>query len=341
MSYLRKIGKKWYIDFRWNGKHYTKSLKVTSKKMAEDLQKKIDYELAMGTWHPGHMKSKSKEGTIVKDFGEKFKKYLQSRKKQYSYKTLQAYNYNLQLLDKLIGDLEISKVTPDLVEHEIIPYLLNNYKIAGVRHCLTHFRAIFTRAVDWGYIDKNPFSGRVPKLKRKIPRYLQIEEIEKLKEYFSKPEIPNWQGDMVFLALNTGLRKSELFNLKWENVDLFNEQLIFSGKGDKERMVPLNDKAMQILLKRQKIQHIEDRRVFWEIKHPDSITRAWINCRKRTGIKARFHDLRSTFASYYIQNGGNLDHLREILGHEDYNTVRIYETLSPESLQKNKNIVQF
>jgi integrase len=145
---------------------------------------------------------------------------------------------------------------------------------------------------------------------------------------------------MVFFDLNTGLRKSELLNLEWnKHVDLINEQLIFPGKGDKDRVVPLNTHALSVLQKRPR--HIYNQKVFWEIKNQIAIDSMWKTMRKRTEIKGRFHDLRKTFASYYVMNGGSLERLREILGHEDYGTVKIYETLSPDSLHRDKNIIAF
>jgi len=73
----------------------------------------------------------------------------------------------------------------------------------------------------------------------------------------------------------------------------------------------------------------------------DSIHSAWQRFQQRTGIKVRFHDLRSTFASYFMMNGGNILELKEILGHEDLKTVLIYATLSREVLHKHKNVVGF
>jgi site-specific recombinase XerD len=61
----------------------------------------------------------------------------------------------------------------------------------------------------------------------------------------------------------------------------------------------------------------------------------------RSVIKVRFHDLRSTFASYFMMNGEDILELKEILGHEDLKTVLIYATLSKEALHKHKDVVGF
>ena len=225
------------------------------------------------------------------------------------------------------------------MDREVLAYLEDNYAAATIRHHMINMRSAFSKAVEWGYIQDNPFSGMVPKREKKTPRYFTPEEIETIRQYLLSPEIPKWQYDIIFLALNTGLRRAELFNLRWdEHVDLDREALHFPGKGRKERIVPLNDSALEILRRRKTFSH---RRVFWEIESIYSINSAWRRLKARTGIKGRFHDLRKTFASYYIMEGGSLEHLMEILGHEDYETVKIYEALSPESIQRNKNIINF
>jgi integrase len=234
------------------------------------------------------------------------------------------------------------KINAEYVEKHILTHLFLNYKYNYVRHLMISFRTFFSRAVEWKMIKSNPFSKKVPKAEKKSPRYLRQDEIERMREYFCQDFLPSWQNRLVFLTINTGLRKSEVFNLTWEHVDLVNEQMIFPGKGSKERVVPLNNHALAILneLAKEKVKHI-NRRVFYEINSPDSINTAWRKFRSRTGIKVRFHDLRVTYASYFVMNGGDILTLKDILGHEDLKTIMVYATLSREALHKKKNVVGF
>lgn len=213
MSYIRKIGKNYAMQIRWQGKTRQFSLRVSDKKNAEKLQKRIDYEIAMGIFNPERFHSKRNETVTLSHLKEKFLRFLDDRKNQYSPQSIKAYKYNLGMLEKILGEIELIKITPELVERDILTYLFGNYRKATVRHCMTHFRAIFSKAMDWQLITSNPFSGKVPKAERKKPWYLRQDEIETLRDYFAKPEIPKWQDDLVFLVLNTGLRKSEIFNL--------------------------------------------------------------------------------------------------------------------------------
>jgi integrase len=298
--------------------------------------------LATGKFNPDSFLKKKSTFFSISDLENEYMRYLRNRGKAISKKSITAYQYNINILKNIFGqEYEIHKITPKSVENEIMFYLNGRFKSqASCSHCLRHFRAVFYKAVEWKMIPENPFSGKVKKIEKKQPRYLKQYEIEKMTEYFERTSIPKWQGELVFFTLNTGLRKEEVFNLTWDNIDLINQNLCFKGKGGKERFVPLNNNAINILGKLNK--RIDNPRVFYEINNSDSISSAWRTFKRRTGIKVRFHDLRSTYASYYMMNGGSIMRLKEILGHEDIKTtIDSYAVLARENLHKDKNIVAF
>ncbi len=340
MSYLRKKGDFYTIEFRYMGKRYIRGLGVSALREAKHLQAAIDYQIATGKLDPEYLKTKIREETSLFELAEEYISFIKANGKRYSVKTIESYEQSAELIKQILGDTMLKRIDAKVVETKILPFLYDGYSYGSVRHYMIDFRSQFSKAVDWGYIGVNPFTGKVPKRKKRVPHYYKEDEIDRMEEYFANPNLPRWQGHITFLGMNTGLRKHELFNLDWEKyVDLANEQLVFPGKGDKDRVVPLNDRAMMIMYSRSR--HIASTRVFWEIDSMSAIDSMWRRMRARTGIKGTFHDLRKTFASYYVMNGGSLARLMEILGHEDYETVQIYETLSPESLHRYKNIVGF
>ena len=143
-----------------------------------------------------------------------------------------------------------------------------------------------------------------------------------------------WFRDFVLLALKTGLRRSELINLKWkENVDFKERQLSFRGKGAKIRTVPLPQDAFDILMGRFKGLH--ENRVFWEIKYPETAWKAFRAMRDIIGIEGTIHDLRHTYATNYIRNRGNVVILQRILGHTDIKTTMRYVHLVAKDLHEN------
>jgi integrase len=145
---------------------------------------------------------------------------------------------------------------------------------------------------------------------------------------------------MVLLAINTGVRRGELFSLKWSDVDLKGRLLTIAGKTAKSgstRHIPLNDEAFAVLVawsNQSKDSNKESRLVFPSpvtAERMDNITSSWKNLLKDSGIKNfRFHDLRHHFASMLIMGGVDLNTVRELLGHQDIETTLRYAHLAPE-----------
>ncbi len=140
---------------------------------------------------------------------------------------------------------------------------------------------------------------------------------------------------IVLLALNTGLRRGEVFNLKWEDINLRSKTLTVLGataKSGETRHIPLNDEAVETL-KNWKAQSKKQERVFYGKNGArlDSIRRSWAKLVTDAKIKDfRFHDLRHSFASKLVMKGVPLNTVRELLGHADLNTTLRYAHLAPD-----------
>jgi integrase len=145
---------------------------------------------------------------------------------------------------------------------------------------------------------------------------------------------------IVLLALNTGLRRGELFSLQWKDVNLRTKWLTVAGKTSKSeqtRQVPLNVEAATILesWRRQSRRSLAQPSVFPgnSGKRLTSITTAWRRLRKLSNLRNfHFHDLRHHFASRLVQLGVDLTSVRELLGHSDIKMVLRYAHLAPGGL---------
>jgi integrase len=145
---------------------------------------------------------------------------------------------------------------------------------------------------------------------------------------------------MVLIAMNTGLRRGELFNLRWKDLDLQAKWLTVAGataKSGQTRRVPLNEEAHEVLSgwHDQADKVVNDAFVFpgVEGKKLTDIHKAWGTIiEKAEIIDFRFHDLRHHFASRLVQSGVDLNTVRELLGHADIAMVLRYAHLSPDSL---------
>jgi len=231
---------------------------------------------------------------------------------------------------------------------------------------VTSLKACLSRAVEWGVLDENPLQKlrpiRTDNLSR--ARYLTADEERSLRKTLrerdeqlcKRRESGNkWRRErhlatlpdlslrlfsdylrpMVLLTMNTGLRRGEVLQLKWSDVDLLQRKVIIRGdnaKSGKTRYVPLNDEAVSTLQRWQPSAEATG----WVFPARDggrltSIKTSWKSVLKNAAIADfRWHDLRHHFASRLVMKGVDLNTVRELLGHSDLSMTLRYAHLSPE-----------
>jgi integrase len=207
---------------------------------------------------------------------------------------------------------------------------------ATVNREVNNLKAMFSKAVEWGKLKENP-GRKVKALKGEVNRlrFLYPDEIQKL--------LSNCQDEfkpVVEIAINTGLRKSELLNLKWEQIDFnTNTASIVDTKNQEDRQIPLNETARKILegMERKSPYVFRDAEgsTFIDVRY------SFENAVKKTGLQDfRFHDLRHTFASNLImQEGVELNDVRELLGHKRIDMTLRYAHLSPKHKTRVVNVL--
>lgn len=202
---------------------------------------------------------------------------------------------------------------------------------------LALLRAILNRAVKiWEWIDKAPAVTLYKEPKRRI-RYLTPEQVQRLMQ-----ELPAHQKPVVAFALLTGLRKGNILNLRWSQIDLANRAVSISGeemKNGNEHTVPLSDAAFNTVIaqigKNPEYVFTYRGKPIREIN-----TKHFRAALKRAGIyNYRFHDNRHTWASLLIQNGVSLYELQEMGAWQSPEMVKRYAHLAPKKLQENAEIV--
>ena len=200
--------------------------------------------------------------------------------------------------------------------------------------CLHH---IFTKAVEWELMEKNPFNkGKSLQMKEnnKRLRYLKEEEIPKLLDECSKHLRP-----IVICALSTGMDRGEILNLKWDQI---RNGFIYLGKYKTrpDRQIPINDDLDLLFGEVRKEKHFKSKYVFTDTQNRklDSIKRGFTAAVRRAGItNFRFKDLRHTFASHFVMRGGTMKELQELLGHKTMTMTLRYAHLSGAHKKKAIN----
>ncbi len=192
-----------------------------------------------------------------------------------------------------------------------------------------------------------------PKLWRVLPDFLSIQEVDKLLDVFApnaKDPLTIRNRAIIELIYSCGLRVSELVNIQIHDLKFDDAVIKVTGKGNKERIVPIGAKAEKILTKY--IEHSRPKllkessiqpKVF--ISHNGKIlTRAMIwnivkSAALLAGIKKNIypHTLRHSFASHLLQNGADLRVIQEMLGHADISTTQIYTHVDQSRL---RNIIK-
>ena len=270
--------------------------------------------------------------------------------------------------DQELGGKQLHEITPWLIEKWKTKRLKDGKAPSTIQRDLVPLKTALNRAVEWGYIDENPIARVKPPKDlddNTKPRYLSAEESMRLRQALDAreekrrqerqnanewrqvrgyPLMPDLRQlpytdhmkPLVLLALNTGMRRGELFNLHWKDVDTKGARLTVRGYGAKSgrtRHIPLNDEAVTILKGWQETTGAETGYVFPSDDggRLDNINSAWAGVLNMAGIlDFRFHDLRHTFASWLVMGGVDLNTVRDLLGHADLKMTLRYAHLAPE-----------
>ena len=204
-------------------------------------------------------------------------------------------------------------------------------------HCLSLLRRILNRVVDYDPSVQVPkFRNVMPKFDNRRLRYLSRPELDRLLNIL-KRKSKDWFDISVF-AVNTGLRRGEIFNLGSENINDSDRNIcILDSKTHKNRVVPLNGTAFKI------ISNNKNKKIF-TLSAPKTFEQAVKESGLNDGIKDSrhkvvFHTLRHTFASWLVQRGVKLEVVSQLLGHSSLNITMRYAHLAPSQGKSAVNLI--
>ena len=268
-------------------------------------------------------------------------------------KTAAELDGMLEWFEKEIGSMSVSKISPVILSEcrDKLRKQKNRYNQplsdARVNRYFSALSHLYQFAIqDWGWVDSNP-CRKIRKLEENnnIGRALRPEEFENLtkycKEYPTKP-----LSIVVMLSLCTGMRRSEIKYLTWEDVDLQNATIILkTTKNNDPRRVPITEPALSLFKEYAKVRRIGCQWCFpshytAKTVAPFHLDHQWKDLKEELGLENfRFHDLRHSCASFLAQNGAPALLIAEILGHRTLEMAKRYTHLmeSPaarEALEK-------
>lgn len=258
--------------------------------------------------------------------------------------TITSYATDICLLAKYYPHKNIK----NLKKEDIQEYLrLQNKSSKTKARYLTSINNYYKYLIYNNVININPCDGiKMPKLEKKLPDYLTIEEVNNLLDIRSSSAYDLRNKAMLEVLYATGMRISELCNLTMSNLFLEDALIKVFGKGSKERLVPINDIAINALEEYLKFGRNEllgtkdSEYVFISSRHTKITRQAFFKYLKKLcvekGIKKNIspHILRHSFATHLLNNGADLRVVQELLGHSDISTTQIYTHLSNEKLEQ-------
>lgn len=279
----------------------------------------------------------------MKETLENYRNYLKYER-NYSDNTVSAYMNDLNKYAEFLKKDILMSTTEDLEK-----YLkhINDLQSTTVAHKITSIKSYFNYNIKRGVVRHNP-ANKVsrPKLVKHLPEYLTEEEVNKLLDVEVKSPYDFRNKTILELLYSSGIRISELVNIKTSNYDSEECLIRIMGKGSKERIVPLGDYAIGIMN-----DYMNNYRPLINKKHidyvfinnrGDKISRQFIfkvikKEALKKGIKKDIspHTLRHTFATHLLKNGADLRIIQELLGHENISTTQIYTHVTNNKLKSD------
>lgn len=222
---------------------------------------------------------------------------------------------------------------------------VKKYNTKSISRKISTLKSFFKYLRKRNYIDSNPASVLIfPKRPKNLPHFITESEMDRLLDGAKSNELGILEKAIMELFYSTGIRLSELINLKIVNVNFGNKTIKVLGKGSKERIIPFGEKANKAMKNYIEIRNICNTKnldnFFVTNKgnklYPMQVQRL-VN-KNLSGVteskKKSPHVLRHTFATHLLDKGADIRAVKDMLGHESLSTTQVYTHLTPEKLKK-------
>ena len=274
-----------------------------------------------------------------------------SHQKRYSKHTVTAYKNDLQQFNQfLLADFQIDsfkKVDSSIIRSWIVFLIENDVSPRSINRKISTLKSFYKYLLKNKEVDSNPLLKVVtPKTSKRLPVFVGENEISDL---FSEVEYDdNYEGSRDKLILEflyaTGIRLIELVNLEINSIDFNNSTIKVVGKRNKERIVPFGDNLkneINIYLNKRQLLNPKTNHLFLTEAgkkiYPKLVYRVvnYYLSMVTTTSKKSPHVLRHTFATHMLNNGADLNSIKEILGHANLSATQVY---THNTIEKLKNI---
>jgi integrase/recombinase XerC len=287
---------------------------------------------------------------------EAFLNYLKFEKR-YSTKTVESYKIDiLQFFHFIKLEFEQDDLLPvknNQVRAWVVQLVNDKHKPTSIKRKISALKSFYKYHQKIGNIKSNPADKvNSPKIPERLPKYVEQHKINELldipQKYFTKDNaFENMQEKLLMDVLySTGMRRQELIQLQWSDINFSNRQLKVTGKGNKQRLIPIGDEladSMKIFLQKQQeeFKHISKEPYVFLTKDGKQLYPNYVyrivkmhigHC--STAEKKSPHVLRHSFATHMSNNGAKLNDIKELLGHASLASTQVYTHNTIEQLKE-------
>ena len=282
-------------------------------------------------------------------YQQAFIQYLQFQKR-YSQNTILSYQNDLtDFFDYLVTQFSITTVAeakPTFIRSWLAQLKEKGVKSKSINRKISTLKSFFKYQLKQQTITVSPMATiSTQKVSKRLPIFIEEKDTNTLFNYVEFPT--TWAGktDMLILQLlyNTGMRRAELLELKERQIDKYNSTLKVLGKGNKERIIPVSKELMQTIeeyiAQKQQLKEANTEVLLVNEKGKKLYAKYLYNTTKKylgevtTLSKKSPHILRQTFATHLMNNGADLNAVKELLGHSSLADTQIYTHNTIEKLK--------
>ena len=281
---------------------------------------------------------------------QSFLDYLKFEKR-YSPHTIISYQTDIVAffiyLQEIYGKLLLTEIKPDFIKSWLADMKVKKLTSRSIARKISTLRSFFKYHLKRGVITVIPTTNLIsPKISRRLPVFLKESETKQVLETLNN-STEDWKtlnGRMLIsLFYATGMRVSELINLKEKQLDTGRSHIRVLGKGNKERLIPISKEVIiaiqgYLQLKRKTFETPDDFLLVTEKGKKMYAKYAWLLVNKYLGQvssldKKSPHVLRHTFATHLMNNGAELNAVKELLGHSSLASTQVYTHNTIEKLK--------